>query len=114
MLVPPLLLDDVAPPPLLDELLPLLLDPDPLLDELDDPGTHTPPAQLPPGHAAPSALTALAEQAPVAGSQVPASWQSSLAGHCTGLVPTQIPLRQWSTVVHLLPSSHGVPLGSAG
>jgi hypothetical protein len=36
------------------------------------------------------------EQAPVAGSHVPATWHWSLAAHATGLVPVQLPAWQLS------------------
>src|SRR5207247_10825565 len=48
-------------------------------------------------------------QVPVAGSQVPAVWHWSEAGHPTGFVPTQAPAAQVSVCVHALPSVQGVP-----
>src|SRR5215831_1536185 len=54
-----------------------------------------------------------AVQMPFAGSQVAAWWQASLAGHCTGLPPTQAPAWQVSVCVQALLSLHGVPLGFA-
>src|SRR5207237_4513081 len=56
----------------------------------------------------PLATTGL-EQAPVAGSQVPARWHWSDAGHVTA-VPAQTPAWHVSPVVHALPSLQAVPL----
>src|SRR5437867_2210475 len=53
-------------------------------------------------------------QTPDAGSQVPAVWHWSAAGHATGFAPTQAPAGQVSVRVHALASSHGVPLSLAG
>jgi hypothetical protein len=54
-----------------------------------------------------------AEHAPVAGTQVPATWQASVAtGQVTGLPPTHAPAWQVSTVVQALPSLQVVPLGA--
>jgi hypothetical protein len=51
---------------------------------------------------------------PVAGSQVPATWQASSAVHTTGFAPTHVPPWQVSVRVHGLPSSHAVPSAAAG
>jgi len=53
------------------------------------------------------------EQAPVAGSQVPARWHWSDAGHVTA-VPAQTPAWHVSPVVHALPSLQAVPLAATG
>src|SRR5690349_12930294 len=54
------------------------------------------------------------EQAPLLGSQVPATWQSSEAEQATG-VPAQPPApSQWSSVVHASPSSHALVAGEGG
>ncbi|HUL98307.1 MAG TPA: hypothetical protein VLU24_02500 [Mycobacterium sp.] len=54
------------------------------------------------------------EQAPVSGSQLPAMWQLSIAPHCTGFEPTQVPDWQPSAWVQTLPSLQDVPFGAAG
>jgi hypothetical protein len=54
------------------------------------------------------------EQTPVAGLQVPATWQASLAEHTTGLAPTQAPLWQVSLRVQALPSLQAAPFAAAG
>src|SRR6266403_2150069 len=67
---------------------------------------------LPSSHVAPLALGGF-EQVPVAASQVPTSWHWSCAVHTTA-VPPQVPLWHVSSCVHLLPSSHVVPLALGG
>jgi hypothetical protein len=63
--------------------------------------------------AVPSAAGVWAEQTPVAGKQVPATWQASVAtGQVTGLPPTQAPAWQVSAVVQALPSLQEVPLAA--
>ena len=64
-------------------------------------------------HAVPSGCAGF-EQAPVEGSQVPATWQASLAVHTTGLPPVQTPAWQVSVCVQASPSLHAVPSGCAG
>jgi hypothetical protein len=54
------------------------------------------------------------EQAPVAESQVPATWHWSVAAHATGFDPRHAPLWHESVCVHALPSLQLVPLGAAG
>jgi len=54
------------------------------------------------------------EQAPVAGSHVPATWHWSLAVHVTGLEPVHVPAWQLSVCVHASPSLHAVPFGALG
>jgi hypothetical protein len=54
------------------------------------------------------------EQFPVAGLQVPASWQESWGVHTTGFSPAQIPIWQVSVWVHKLPSLQDVPSGNSG
>ena len=56
----------------------------------------------------PSALAGV-EQTPVAGAQVPASWQSSIARHTTGLEPTHLPAAHASLLVQAEPSLQVVP-----
>ena len=80
---------------------------------------HTPAWQLSPVvhalpslHAVPLAATGL-EQMPLAGSQVPARWHWSEAGHVTA-VPMQTPAWHRSPVVHAAPSLHVVPLATTG
>jgi hypothetical protein len=51
---------------------------------------------------------------PVAWSQVPGSWHSSVAVQVTGLVPVHVPAWQLSTWVQGLPSLHWVPFGFSG
>src|SRR5256885_783004 len=80
---------------------------------------HTPPR---PGSAGGSAVPSFQvvplaaagfEQLPVAGSQVPARWHGSDAGHVTA-VPAQTPAWHVSPVVHALPSLQAVPLAATG
>jgi len=54
-------------------------------------------------------------QVPVAGWQVPAPWQASIATQTTGLAPVHVPARHESVSVHASPSLHAVPsaLGDA-
>ena len=54
------------------------------------------------------------EQAPVDGSQAPATWHWSLAAQVTGLAPVHAPAWQVSVCVQALPSLQAVPLGAAG
>src|SRR5205823_3424988 len=68
---------------------------------------------LPSLQEAPSGLTGLL-QAPVAGSQVPAVWHWSEAGHTTGFVPTQAPAWQVSVRGQALPSLQEAPSGLTG
>ena len=87
--------------------------------------TGFPPVQVPDWHvsacvqalpslqAVPSGLTGF-EQAPVAGSQVPATWHGSLALHVTGFDPVQVPDWHVSVCVQKLPSLQAVPSGFAG
>lgn len=106
----PLALDDAPPAPALaDEPPPD--PPAPLL--LVDPTMQTPPEQEPPGHALPSGLIGL-EHWPVAGSQTPASWQSSEAAQITGLAPMHAPAWQVSSCEQALLSSHAAPSDWAG
>src|SRR5262249_30866348 len=58
--------------------------------------------------ALPSAFSGL-EQAPLAGSQTPASWHGSSAEQTTGLAPTQAPASQVSLCVQALPSVQAEP-----
>lgn len=54
-------------------------------------------------------------QAPVEGSHMPATWQESLAGQFTVLVPVQTPLMQADVDAHRFGLfTHVVPLGAAG
>jgi len=82
------------------------------------------PAHIPAWHVSPvvQALPSLQivplaatgfEQLPVAGSQVPARWHWSDAGHVTA-VPVQVPAWQVSPAVHALPSLQAVPLAATG
>jgi hypothetical protein len=64
-------------------------------------------------HAVPSAAAAF-EQAPVAGSQVPATWHWSDAVQVTELEPVHVPDWQVSVCVHRLLSSHAEPSAFAG
>jgi hypothetical protein len=84
--------------------------------------SDTPPVQTPSWHESPvvQALPSLhdvpfgllgLEQRPVAGSQTPASWQSSRAPQTTGFPPTQTPPWQASFRVQALPSSQANPFG---
>jgi hypothetical protein len=54
------------------------------------------------------------EQAPVAGSHVPATWHWSDAVQVMGLEPVQVPFWQVSVWVQLLPSLQDVPLAAMG
>jgi hypothetical protein len=54
------------------------------------------------------------EHVPVAGLQLPATWQTSRAAQLTGLPPTHVPLRQESLCVQALPSLHDVPSAAVG
>src|SRR5581483_8693835 len=62
---------------------------------------------------APSALTGF-EQAPVAGSQVPAMWHWSDAMQVLAAPPAQAPAWQASPLVQALPSSQAAPLALTG
>src|SRR5438093_182247 len=64
-------------------------------------------------HALPSGLAGF-EQAPVAGSQVPASWHSSGAGHDVARLPTQAPFWHVSAWVQVFPSLQALPSGLVG
>jgi hypothetical protein len=68
---------------------------------------------LPSLHDVPSAAAGF-EQAPLAGSQVPAAWHWSLAVQVTGLEPTHAPPRQASICEQALPSLQTVPSIAAG
>src|SRR3989442_625567 len=81
---------------------------------------HTPAWQesvrvqaLPSLQAAPSGFAGL-EQAPVAGSQVPASWHWSAGAQGRGIVPVHAPARQVTDSVQALPSLQAAPSGFAG
>src|SRR6185295_12881324 len=52
------------------------------------------------------------EQMPVAGLQLPASWQESLAAQATGFEPVHTPDWQESVCVHASPSTHGAPFAA--
>jgi len=52
------------------------------------------------------------EQAPVAGSQVPATWHWSSAEHTIGLPPTHAPAWHASVRVQVLLSLHAVPFAT--
>jgi hypothetical protein len=80
-----------------------------------DPPTHASVCVqgLPSLQAEPSAFTGR-EQAPVARSQVPGSWQSSIGTQRTGLDPVHCPTRHVSVCVHGFPSSQPVPSALAG
>src|SRR5262249_1801442 len=67
----------------------------------------------PSSQAVPSALVGF-EQAPVAASQVPATWHWSLAVQRTGSAPTQAPAWQVSLCVHASPSLQVVPFALLG
>ncbi len=54
------------------------------------------------------------EQAPVCGSQVPATWHWSCAVQVTGFAPVQVPFWQVSSWVQALPSLHDVPFAFVG
>jgi hypothetical protein len=64
-------------------------------------------------HAVPSGTFGF-EHWPVAGSQLPATWQTSVAVHEMGLEPAHIPVWHVSLSVHALPSLHDVPLAALG
>ncbi len=66
---------------------------------------------LPSLQADPSAFAGL-EQAPVPGSQVPATWHVSSAVQVTGFEPVQTPDWQVSFRVHALPSLQALPLAT--
>src|SRR6266852_752248 len=66
----------------------------------------------PSSHALPSGLAGL-EHMPVVGSHEPASWHWSAAAQTTW-TPPHAPLRQTSSCVQALPSSHALPSGLAG
>jgi hypothetical protein len=81
---------------------------------------QTPPTQASPvvqvlasSHGNPSARFGR-EQSPVDGLQAPTSWQASMAVHTMGLAPAHVPLKQASSVVQALPSSHGFPSAASG
>jgi hypothetical protein len=65
-------------------------------------------AEFPSSQVVPSGLAG-ALHAPVPLSQVPTSWHWSLAWHCTGLLPAQVPAKQVSLCVQALPSLHPAP-----
>jgi len=67
----------------------------------------------PSSHAVPFGASRL-EHTPVAGLQVPATWQPSSAVHTTGLAPVQTPAWQVSLRLQALPSSQGLPFGLGG
>jgi hypothetical protein len=69
---------------------------------------------LPSLQVVPSGLLDPVAHVPVAGLQVPGSWQASDATHTTGLLPTQTPAWQLSLCVQALPSLQVVPSGFAG
>jgi hypothetical protein len=86
---------------------------------MSDP-THTPLRHasvrvqtFPSLHAAPSGFAGF-EQPPVAGSQIPATWQASLGVHVTGFDPVHTPLWQVSVRVHAFPSSQAAPFPFGG
>ena len=66
-----------------------------------------------PVHAVPSGAPGF-EQAPIVGSQLPATWHWSLAVHITGFEPVHEPLWHVSVCVQELPSLHAVPLAAEG
>src|SRR5439155_135493 len=68
---------------------------------------------LPSWQAVPSGVAGF-EHAPVAGSQVPASWHWSAGAQVTGFVPAHSPAWQVSVRVQALPSWQAVPSGVAG
>jgi hypothetical protein len=63
-----------------------------------------------PLHAVPSGAVGF-EQAPLVGSQLPATWHASSAVHVTGLDPAQLPAWQEYAPKHLLLPAQAVPLG---
>jgi hypothetical protein len=68
---------------------------------------------LPSLHVVPFAAAGF-EHAPLVGSQVPATWQASLAVHVTGFPPVHVPLWHESLCVQALPSLHVVPFAAVG
>jgi hypothetical protein len=64
-------------------------------------------------HGVPSGAGTL-EHDPVAGSQVPATWQESLGGQLTGFAPTHVPPVQANDVSQRLLLEHAVPSDAAG
>src|SRR5205814_738171 len=54
------------------------------------------------------------EQVPLAGSQVPATWEGWRAGQTTGLGPTQAPAWQDSVWVQASASVQALPFGLSG
>jgi hypothetical protein len=74
----------------------------------------SPPLQaFPSEHEVPAAAGGF-EQAPDAGSHVPATWQASLAAHAIGLAPVHAPAWHVSLAVQALPSLHALPLAFTG
>src|SRR5205809_6576997 len=67
----------------------------------------------PSAQALPSALSGL-EQAPLAGSQTPATWHWSSAVQTTGFAPMQTPAWQVSVWVQASPSAQARPAALAG
>jgi hypothetical protein len=76
-------------------------------------GVHTPASQVPPVQVEPSFRVGL-EQLPVALSQVPGTWHSSIAVQTTGLPPSHEPPWQVSVWVQASPSSQAAPSGLTG
>src|SRR5438552_7872148 len=68
---------------------------------------------LPSLQAVPSGVAGF-EHAPVAGSQVPASWHWSAGAQVAGFVPAHTPAWQVSVRVQALPSLQAAPSGFAG
>jgi hypothetical protein len=66
---------------------------------------------LPSLHEVPFGAAGL-EHAPVAGSQVPATWHASDAVQVTGVPPPQAPFMQTSTPLQALPSEQLVPFAT--
>lgn len=83
------------------------------LEVLLDAGSHVPALHTPPAHGESSGFAGF-EQAPVAASQLPASWHSSLALQTTGAPASQSPALHVSVIVHLSPSSHAAPSAFGG
>jgi len=75
---------------------------------------HTPPVQVPAPllHMVPSGRVGFEQ--PLAGSHVPAEWQSSMAVHVTGVPGVQAPDWHVSFIVQALPSLHEVPFVAFG
>src|SRR2546428_102620 len=69
--------------------------------------------ELPSVQALPSGLAGF-EQVPVAGSQVPASWHSSEAGHALASPPLQAPFWHVSACVQAFPSLQALPSSLVG